>query len=638
MTAKLLGGISLLAVLFFVVVAGLWYGILSVEARNITSYRDLLSDSKPAAQSNHTLSFVVGTDVAAGGYIEVIPPAEFTILATSTFAERNVELLVDGVPRIASSTLAPGIDLVEITTGSPGLIRYTLNPSVGLTADDALELRIGNHTSNSQQLTYIATTTGSTTATTTIPGDIEPIRNASTTGTHEVDVRIYDGGEVANAGFLIAIVDAVGVGPADTTEEVPPYRYNGAPTSTVGGTTLNVELSLETDELAICKFDTATGTAYASMPNQFTNTGLIFHSTIVPVTPNSVQRFYVRCLDDEGNFNIDDYEIVFTVNDIPTGTANEEGDVSGDGTGSGNTGTGSGDGGGGESGQASGEAPLLGGSSGGGGSGGGSGGSSGEDSVDEAGGGFETTDAPYRSGDGRVVISGYAFPSSRVTALVDGVVAQTANANGRGEYSITLDEIASGVYTFGVYATDNASVRSSTFSTSFTVTGALTTTLSNINVMPSVSVSPDPVNPGQPLTVSGYALPNAAITVENQKDRVSQSVKSFTTTSDSAGRWSVTIDTATFTTGTYQVRARAVQTPTISTSFSNYTYYGVGQEADVPLNADLNRDGRINLTDFSILLFWWGGDGGDSDPPADINRDSRVNLTDFSILLFNWTG
>ena len=33
-----------------------------------------------------------------------------------------------------------------------------------------------------------------------------------------------------------------------------------------------------------------------------------------------------------------------------------------------------------------------------------------------------------------------------------------------------------------------------------------------------------------------------------------------------------------------------------------------------------------------------GSDSGDSDPSADINQDGRVSLTDFSILLFNWTG
>ncbi|MCA9360257.1 hypothetical protein KC850_04480, partial [Candidatus Kaiserbacteria bacterium] len=69
-----------------------------------------------------------------------------------------------------------------------------------------------------------------------------------------------------------------------------------------------------------------------------------------------------------------------------------------------------------------------------------------------------------------------------------------------------------------------------------------------------------------------------------------------------------------------------------------YHFYGVGKTADVPINADLNRDTKVNLIDFSILLFWWNSNGGDSDPPADINRDGNVSLTDFSRLLFNWTG
>jgi hypothetical protein len=64
----------------------------------------------------------------------------------------------------------------------------------------------------------------------------------------------------------------------------------------------------------------------------------------------------------------------------------------------------------------------------------------------------------------------------------------------------------------------------------------------------------------------------------------------------------------------------------------------LAKKATKPTTADLNRDGKVNLTDFSILLFWWNTDGGTSDPSADINGDKKVNLTDFSILLFNWTG
>jgi len=39
--------------------------------------------------------------------------------------------------------------------------------------------------------------------------------------------------------------------------------------------------------------------------------------------------------------------------------------------------------------------------------------------------------------------------------------------------------------------------------------------------------------------------------------------------------------------------------------------------------------------DFSILLYNWGIP---KNPTADLNGDGRVNLTDFSIMLYYWTG
>jgi hypothetical protein len=221
---------------------------------------------------------------------------------------------------------------------------------------------------------------------------------------------------------------------------------------------------------------------------------------------------------------------------------------------------------------------------------------------------------------------------------VDGNIAETTRSSGSGEYTVTLDAIARGVYTFGVYAEGPDRVKSSTFSTSFTVIGARTSELTNINVAPSIKASPDPVQPGQPLTISGYGLPNATVTIQNGKQNVRQSMKDSTATTDSSGRFTITLDTGSFSKGTYQVRAKSAQSDGTTTGYSEYTFYGVGEAANAPLNADLNRDGKVNLTDFSILLFWWNTNGGDSNPPADINRDAKVNLTDFSILLFNWTG
>jgi len=607
------------------------------NALNILSYKDTISDSKPLHYANHTLKFTLQTNVAPGGYIEIEPPAGFEIIASSTFAERNVEVYVNGIPRTADSALSANVDQVIITRGSPGLIEYNLNPTTGISSGSQIEIRIGNHTSNTQFAgTFFSTSTG----TTTRAADVEPIRNSSEIGTHKVSVNIGGGDKPAYAQFSIAVVGGVGIENVDTTEEIPPYRFNGSPTGEIGGTTLNVELSLETDEFAICKFSTIEGTAYGAMGSTFTNTGLIMHSTIVAVTAGQLNTYYVRCMDDEFNINIDDYIIAFISQPPPSGSSNTDGDVEGSGTGSGNDGTGDGAGSGGQTGSSDGDASSGGSTSGGGGSGGGGGGSSGPDTDNQSGGGFESGVAPYRSGDAEVIISGYAFPGSTVYALVDGSVAQSVRASNNGSYSITLSAIARGVYTFGVYAIDTDRIKSTTFSTSFTVTGGRTSSLSNINIMPSIKVTPNPVNPGQVLTISGQAIPNAEITIENQNDKSLASKKTFTTTSNANGQWSLTIDSTSLTTGTYKVRAKAKQLSGLGleTNFSGYTYYGVGQSADVPLTADLNTDGRINLTDFSILLFWWGSDGGNSNPPADINRDGSVSLTDFSIMLFNWTG
>ena len=603
------------------------------EAKNITVFSDVISSSAPSQPANHTLSFTLGTDISPGSSIEVTPPSGFSMIATSTFAERNVELKVNGIARVSDDALAPGVDLVEITPGSPGFIRYTLAPDSGIVAGSELELKIGSHTGTAQRL---GTTFSTTTGTSTTPADEKPIINSSATGMHEVQMEIFDGALVANADFVIFLIDRVRMPNIDTTEEIPPFRFNPAPTSTVGGTTLSVEISLETDEFAFCRYSESAGVAFGAMANTFSNSGLIFHSTVVTVVPDTVASYYVRCIDDEGNFNIDDFLIQFAVNDRPAGTSNTDGETDGDGTGTGDDGTGDGAGGGGTSGESDGVEPLEGGDTGAGGSGGGGGGGSGGSSGSSAGGGFESTDAPFRSGDGRVIISGYGYPNSSVGILVDGNPFEKVNTNSSGSYSITLDEIARGVYTFGVYGEDSNSVRSSVFSTSFTVTGARTSALGNINVPPSILVTPDPVDPGQALTISGYALPDSTITIEN--GRVNSSVKTFTTEADGSGEWSIPIDTGSFSRDTYQVRAKAKQEGGRETQFSSYKFYGVGQAADLPINADLNRDGKVNLIDFSILLFWWNSNGGDSNPPADINRDGNVSLTDFSILLFNWTG
>lgn len=611
---------------------------LTGQAKNIAHYSDTITNSHPLGQANHVFAFTIKEDVPPGGYIDIDFPVDFEVLSTSTFDIRNVELYVNTVPRAAVAVANAVNDGVVITTGLGGNIRYTLNSTSGLDTEDELELRIGSNTTGTiQPSTSYSTTTG----TTTVSGDIKPIVNSDSAGTHKILLTVTGGAQGISGYFNIAVVEAIHIDGVDTTETVPPYRFNGAPDGEIGGTTLSVEISLETDEFAICKWSSTADVAYPVMTHVFSNTGFhqIVHSDIVAVTAGQLNTYYVRCIDDEGNYNIDDFIIAFVAPLPPTGTPNADGTVEGDGTGSGNDGSGGGSGGGGATGGTEGSAATTGNTSGSGGSGGGSGGSSGGGATGDVGGGFESSDGPYRSGDAQVIINGYAFPGSTVYALVDGYVTENVRVNSNGKYSVTIEDIARGVYTFGVYAVDDNKVKSTTFSTSFTVTGGRTSSLSNINIMPSVLVTPDPVTPGQTLTITGFSIPDATISIENQKDGVNISKKVSTATSDGDGAWTITLDTSKFSKGTYKVKAKSEALDgSISTDYSDYTFYGVGQEAEGQINADLNVDGKVNLTDFSILLFWWGGDGGNSAPPADINGDGKVSLTDFSIMLFQWTG
>ena len=132
---------------------------------------------------------------------------------------------------------------------------------------------------------------------------------------------------------------------------------------------------------------------------------------------------------------------------------------------------------------------------------------------------------------------------------------------------------------------------------------------------------------------NGYSFPDSEVQYEVLRRGVV--AKSGSTQSQSNGSWSVPLDTGGMNTGTYTFQARTVILDGDRSSDWERVYFGIGVEPeDSGLTADLNRDGRVNLADFSILLFHWGT----SNPLADINGDGNVGLPDFSIMLFQWTG
>lgn len=260
------------------------------------------------------------------------------------------------------------------------------------------------------------------------------------------------------------------------------------------------------------------------------------------------------------------------------------------------------------------------GSGGGGSSGGNSGGGGGSD---------------RNLGDTVISIVGRGYPLRTINFLLDTVSIGSARSDSSGSFEFST-EASPGTATLGIWALDANNNRSVTLNTTFDVTQAAVTNLNGIILPPTLILSSQNVDPGDVISLSGQGVPNARIEVHVDESDMVQS-----TTAGSNGLWSMQFDTAQLSIAEHILRARTIiGTPPLTTesSYSTSLQLFVGVDGRATSPSDLNRDGFVNLIDFSILIFWWGTNGGDSDPSADINGNGRVSLEDFSILLFNWTG
>lgn len=260
------------------------------------------------------------------------------------------------------------------------------------------------------------------------------------------------------------------------------------------------------------------------------------------------------------------------------------------------------------------------GSGGGGSSGGGSGGSGG--STEEL-------------GDTQVSITGRGYPSQTVHVLLDSREISTVRADSTGKFTFATNA-SPGTVSMGFWSLDLNKVKSITYNTTFDVTQGAITNVNSVLIPPTLAVDKAVLNSGDTINFSGQTIPSTKVEVH-----INNSEKILTTTSGANGVWTVPYVTTGLSNKEHTARARFILgggTLTTQSSFSTTLQLAVGVAGRSSTPSDLNRDGNINLTDFSILIFWWGKDGGNSDPKADINGNGNVGLEDFSILLFNWTG
>ena len=237
-------------------------------------------------------------------------------------------------------------------------------------------------------------------------------------------------------------------------------------------------------------------------------------------------------------------------------------------------------------------------------------------------------------------MQGLAYPGASVSVLKDGAVIATTTADPGATFNVTLSNLAAATYSFSLYATDAAGAKSSPYSFSETLTNNVAITVNNIFLAPTIGVNLSTVKQGDPIDVFGTSIPNAQVNVyvHSTNEIITSAVAA------TSGAWFKQIDTSFLELGSHNAQSEAVSSSSKISTLSAAVGFTVGTE-DVAPNAttsscgrsDLNCDGKVNIADFSILLYFWG-QKNPKNAKADISGDGVVNLTDLSLMLYDWTG
>ncbi len=195
---------------------------------------------------------------------------------------------------IPSNNQPPSLTGSPPTIASEGEI-YTFTPNANDPENDTLIFTI----SNKPQWATFNTTTGL----------LSGIPDASNIGQDYTGILITVSDGTNNTslpGFTITVV-------ANT----PPVISSSNGIQLPAGTN-EVTLTVITNEIATCRYDTDAGTAFRSMPNNFSTSQSTTHVKLITgLSDGNSYQYYVRCIDTAGNFNTNDFLITFFI-EIPS--------------------------------------------------------------------------------------------------------------------------------------------------------------------------------------------------------------------------------------------------------------------------------------------------------------------------------
>ena len=244
-----------------------------------------------------------------------------------------------------------------------------------------------------------------------------------------------------------------------------------------------------------------------------------------------------------------------------------------------------------------------------------------------------------------VVLTGRAYPLSRVSILKDGQLIVTTIAGPDSKFSVTVSGLSTGNYIFSAYGEDDDGIISSPFTFPIFISSGVTTSIGGIFIAPTIGLDKSQVRRGDTISIFGQTTPNSEVTI-NVNSEPSYFV---TEEADQDGSYLLNFNSALLAYGSHSAKSKSQIGNEIS-PFGNALGFIVG-DTNVFLNhsdlqnsarkADLNNDLRVNLVDFSIAAFWYKRTLSQSFSLVEaqkLNGDNKIDLIDFSIMAYHWTG
>ena len=230
----------------------------------------------------------------------------------------------------------------------------------------------------------------------------------------------------------------------------------------------------------------------------------------------------------------------------------------------------------------------------------------------------------------KVIFKGFSSPNAFIYIYKDSKLAATLTATSKGTFYYELSGLYGKIYDFTLAAEDQEKRPTMTMSIKVSVLEGAITTIDNIFLPPTIELSQKRIVRGDRLSIFGATYPKSTVTTIIVPGDITQQA-----IAEKNGYWNILLDTKLISEGSYFAAASAqtldgLQSP--QTQILQFTVIPKARECRGP---DINLNGKVDIYDFSILMFWWHAKKI-IHPCVDINKDGKVDLIDFSIMMYYW--